>query len=347
MKTVFFATLFALFCLITACQKEKIGTGTNIQDLFYLENQGAKMPILVEGNINSGIILLWVHGGPGGTAIGFQNDENISTRLEPRYAVAYMDQRAAGVAQGNTPKLALDLYAEDLKKAIILLKSRYGASQKVFLLTHSWGGLIAPAFLTEGSNQSMVQGWINVAGAHNYIKNDSLTREYLIRYSKEQIAKNVDVTAWQDIINYVEPRLPDYTYKTSQELNLCADKAEGMVTDITRSGNGISGLFTQRKKAFSVFSTLGNAGATYFSGLNDKIMYAEYSSKLSLIKIPLLCITGKYDFTVPRGLADEAILKIGSLKKKQVVLPHSGHICMDNEPETFYNEVIQFVEENK
>ena len=177
--------------------------------------------------------------------------------------------------------------------------------------------------------------------------NDALTREYLIRYSKEQIAKNIDVTAWQDIINYVEPLVPDYTYKTSQALNLCACKAEGMVTDITRSGVGISTLLNQNKKAFSFFSTLGNAGATYFSGLNDRIMYAEYSSKLSLIKLPLLCITGKYDFTVPSGLADEAMLKVGSLKKKQVILPHSGHICMDNEPETFYNEVIQFVEENK
>ena len=106
MKTAFFVAVISIVCIISACQKEKIGTGTNIQDLFYLENQGAKMPILVEGNINSGVILLWVHGGPGGTAIGFQNDENISTRLEPQYAMAYMDQRAAGVSQGNTPARA-------------------------------------------------------------------------------------------------------------------------------------------------------------------------------------------------------------------------------------------------
>ena len=53
------------------------------------------MPVLVEGNVDSGVIVLWVHGGPGGTAIGFQNDEFCSAQLEPKYAVAYWDQRAA------------------------------------------------------------------------------------------------------------------------------------------------------------------------------------------------------------------------------------------------------------
>ena len=92
---------------------------------------------------------------------------------------------------------------------------------------------------------------------------------------------------------------------------------------------------------------LSNSGATYFSGLNDKVMYNEFSSKLSLIKLPLICITGKYDFTCPRGLADEVMAKAGSAKKKLVILPHSGHICMSNEPDAFYAEVNKFVDENK
>ncbi|MDZ7879665.1 MAG: alpha/beta hydrolase [Saprospiraceae bacterium] len=342
-----FSLIFLFFGILTfsACQKEKISLGTNIQDLFYLDNQGAKMPILVEGNMASGIIVLWIHGGPGGTAIGFQNDADITAFLEPKYTVAYWDQRAAGVSQGNTSQLGVSLYAEDLKKVIILLKSRYGADKKVFLLSHSWGGLIAPAFLTEGSNQGMVQGWINVAGAHNYIKNDSLTRDYLIQYGKEQVAKNINIARWQDIVDYAEAHVPDYTFKTSSGLNLCASTAEGLISDINPGGS-ITDIF-QSKTAFSFFAAASNSGATYFSGLNDRIMYAEYSSKLSLIKLPLLCITGKYDFTVPRGLADEVMQKAASVKKKLVILPHSGHICMSQEPTTFYEAVIKFVEENK
>jgi pimeloyl-ACP methyl ester carboxylesterase len=340
--------LCGLMVAVTACQKEDIGSGTAVQDLFYVENRGAKMPVLLEGNIDSGVILLWAHGGPGGTAIGFQNDEFISAQVEPKYAVAYWDQRAAGGSQGSgTPKLDLSQYVEDLKKVVLVLKSRYGSDQKIFLLSHSWGGLIAPAFLTDGGNQEMIAGWINVAGAHNYIKNDSLTREYLLSYGKDQILKNNRKADWQKIVDYAEVHIPDYTYETSIGLNACAGDAEHLIGDIHSSGEGAASLLLQKKTAFSLFWMLSNAGATYFSGLNDKIMFAEYSTKLHLIKLPLICITGKYDFTCPKGLADEVMLKAASTRKRMVILPHSGHICMSNEPDDFYSEVIRFVEENK
>ncbi|NIJ52280.1 alpha/beta fold hydrolase [Dyadobacter arcticus] len=344
--------LLLLLCIlaasIIACQKEDVGSGTAIQDLFYVENQGAKMPVLMEGNIDSGVILLWVHGGPGGTAIGFQNDEFISAQVEPKYAVAYWDQRAAGGSQGSgSPKLDLSQYVEDLKKVVLVLKSRYGANQKIFLLSHSWGGLIAPAFLTEGNNQDMIAGWINVAGAHNYIKNDSLTRDYLLSYGREQILKENRKADWQKIVDYAQVHVPDYTYETSIGLNACAGDAENLISDIHASGEGLSSLLFQKKKAFSLTWMLSNAGATYFSALNDKIMFAEYSSKLYLIKLPLICITGEYDFTCPKGLADEVMLRVASTQKRLVILPHSGHICMSNEPEAFYAEVNKFVEENR
>jgi pimeloyl-ACP methyl ester carboxylesterase len=75
-------------------------------------------------------------------------------------------------------------------------------------------------------------------------------------------------------------------------------------------------------------------------------MHAEYSSKLNSLTLPILCLTGKYDFTCPVGLAEEVMKKVNSTKKKLVILPHSGHICMTNEPEIFYPEIVKFVREN-
>ncbi len=345
-----FFRLFLALCvvaLVSNCQPETISVGTNVQDYFYLENQGAKMPILVEGNTASGVIVLWVHGGPGGTAIGFQNDAYSTQYLEPNVGVAYWDQRAAGGSQGsNTPALSLSLYADDLKKVVQLLAYRYGTKTKIFLLSHSWGGLVAPAFLTEGSNQSLVKGWINVAGAHNYALNDSLTRAYLLQFGKDQITKGIRTTEWQKIVDYTESHIPDGSLSISRGLNTCASDAEGYIDDIqTNSGTGIGQIFKQ-KTGFSLFWAASNAGATYFSGLNKEILSAEYSSKLSRITIPLLCITGKYDFTVPRGLADEAMRQVSSQRKTLLILPHSGHICMDNEPVPFYEAVNDFIRQN-
>ncbi len=84
-----------------------------------------------------------------------------------------------------------------------------------------------------------------------------------------------------------------------------------------------------------------------FSKLNDKIMYAEYSTQFPRITLPLLCITRKYDFTVPRGMTDEVMAKTSSTKKDLLILPHSGHICMSNEPDAFYAAVVKFIGENR
>ena len=351
MKNYHFLTFLLIGSLVAcglACRPETVSIGSAVQDYFYLDNQGANMPILVEGNTASGVIVLWVHGGPGGTAIGFQNDKNSTGYLESAFGVAYWDQRGAGGSQGsNTPPLSLALYADDLKKVITLLRYRYGQKTKVFLLSHSWGGLVAPAFLTEGTNQQLISGWINVAGAHNYALNDSLTRAYLLQFGKTQLAQNIHTTDWQKIVDYTENHMPDGSLDISRALNSCANQAEGYIDDIqASSGSGLSGLFSSDKTAFSFFWTLSNAGATYTANLNKTILQAEYSSKLSRISLPLLCITGKYDFTVPRGLADEVMLKTSSVRKKLVILNHSGHICMDNEPVLFYREVVDFIRQN-
>lgn len=346
-KGIFATALGCLISLLSGCQTEEISSGTSIQDLFYVENQGAKMPVLVEGNVDSGVIVLFVHGGPGGTAIGFNNDENSSNLLEPSYAVAYWDQRGAGGAQGsNAPKLEVGQYVEDLGKVITVLRHRYGADKEIFLLSHSWGGLIVPAFLTQDTNQARVKGWINVAGAHNYHQNDSLTRDYLMRYGQEQIAEGVKTAEWQKVVDTAEKLVPDYTFKTSFDLIVYASEAESLIDDI-KSGGGISDLFSRKKTAFSVFWMASNAGATYFSQLNNKIMYADYSNKLPGITLPLLCITGKYDFIVPRGMADEVMEKVSSTKKGLLILPNSGHICMENEPEAFYAAIVKFIGENR
>jgi pimeloyl-ACP methyl ester carboxylesterase len=342
MKNVF---LLLFFISILACQKEKITIGTSAQDLFYVENAGAKMPVLVEGNTASKVIILFVHGGPGGSGITLNNDENMTLYLKGKYATAFWDQRGSGTAQGNGA-LTFDNYVSDMAQVVAVLKHRYGADIKLFVMSHSWGGLIAPGYLTQNNNQNNVKGWINVAGAHNYFKNDSLTRAYLLSFGKEQITKNIHVSDWQKIVDFSEANIPNYDYAMSQTYAGCAFSAQNFIDDINTGTTSFTSVLFSGYPT-SLFWMSSNAGSTQFSALGKDIIHREFSSKLNTLTLPILCITGKYDFTCPKGLAEEVINKVASKKKKLVILPHSGHICMDNEPEAFYKEVGAFIEENK
>ena len=71
------ATLVTSLFLLASCQKEEIKIGKTVSETFYVQNAGASMRVLVEGNTASKAILLFVHGGPGSSS-NFYNTDYIS-----------------------------------------------------------------------------------------------------------------------------------------------------------------------------------------------------------------------------------------------------------------------------
>src|SRR5664279_1657480 len=183
--------LLILLISLLGCQKEKITISGATSEVFFVENAGASMRVLVHGNTASNVYILVIHGGPG-LGSYFYDTKYISQNLGDKYAMVYWDQRNAGASQGssNGGNLNLSQMVDDLKKVIQVLKYRYGSNMSLFLLGHSFGGLIAADFLTQPGNQNMIKGFINVDGSHNYPLNDTLTRQMLLSYGQKQVSIN-------------------------------------------------------------------------------------------------------------------------------------------------------------
>ena len=213
---------------MTSCQKEEINIGTDVSETFYVENDGASMRVLVEGNTASSTILLFVHGGPGSSSY-FYNTNYISEYIEDKYAVAYWDQRNAGASQGTTngDNLNLPIMTEDLLKVIQTLKYRYGNDVNIFLLAHSFGGILTTSFLTTEDHQKLIKGWIFCSASHNYPLNDKLTQNALIHYANQEIAKGNYQNEWQKTLDFCT-NLPSETLSLSRanQLNSYAFNAE-------------------------------------------------------------------------------------------------------------------------
>ena len=183
MRSLYLYFLF-FFLVFTSCQKEA-SIGTNVKDRFFLENEGATMPVLVEGNTASGVFVIVIHGGPGGDAMIYNTAlTSFSDPMETRYAMVYWDQRGSGNASGNydDDKLIMDQFVDDLDKLITVIEHRYGNELSIFLLGHSWGGALGSAYITTGDNQDRLNGWINVGGVHNFPDYGKMTRNLLLLY---------------------------------------------------------------------------------------------------------------------------------------------------------------------
>jgi len=340
------AVISILFC--AACQKEKIIIGTNVSETFYVDNAGASMRVLVEGNNLSGAYLIFVGGGPG---VGdyFYNTDYIKQNIENKYAVVYWDQRNAGGSQGNANGVDLNLaqMTEDLKKVIQVLKYRYGKNIEVFILGHSFGGLLVSSFMTTADYQQMVKAWIFVDGSQNYPLNDTLTHDKLLAIGQQQIAQNKNVTNWTPIVDYCKAHTGNYSFDESNQMGTFAASAETYIDSV----NQINYLNTFEKYIIPQDWPVTSIAFNYLYSSNAPFNYDLYKTQFStsLYKIvkPVLLIFGKYDFICPSGLGDDILKRISTTDTRMVISPVSGHDVMFQDEVLFCNEVDKFIEQHR
>jgi pimeloyl-ACP methyl ester carboxylesterase len=327
-----------------SCQKEKISNGANIKDHFFLQSEGVSMPIHVFGNMTSNKILFIIHGGPGDFALGYRNDE-VANTVEREFAVVYWDQRFAGGSQGNSGSSDINLFKSDLKKVVQLVKSRYGNDKQLYIFGHSWGGFLTPYFLEEGTNQELFKGWIQVDGAHNYYKNDSLTKEMLLYYGNREITANKNKDKWQTIVDYCNAHAYNESFDVAVTLNSYAGKAESYLDEvINKRGSIVNQLLQFGENNMPITSAVSNVyNSTFIKKIDRQAYSVPISENLYKLKLPTLLLWGKYDFVCPPGLIKDIRNNISSTDITEKIFENSGHSPMANEGTAFWRAVVDWV----
>jgi pimeloyl-ACP methyl ester carboxylesterase len=340
MKKIIFNLLTISF--LASCQKEKISTGADANDVFFLEEKGCSMPIQVRGNLASNKILLILHGGPGNSSIFYRTDY-VEKTVEKDIAIAYWDQRLAGASQGNSTDTNIELFKADLKKVAQLIKSRYGNDKQLYLMGHSWGGFLAPYFLEDGNNQGFFKGWIQVDGVHNYPLHDSLTKEMLLFYGKKEIALNKNKDKWQPIVDYCNAHAFNESFDVAEQLNSYANAADKYLDEVNAGTDIISALKTGSGNGFPITAYLSNQYTSITRQIDHQAYPIPISANLYKIKLPTLLLWGKYDFVCPTGLMKDVRKKISSTDVSEKIFEKSGHAPMFNEKEAFWTTLVDWV----
>lgn len=103
----------------------------------FVETLGARLAIFEEGSIEDAILLL--HGGPG--VPDYLAD--VSGILATKHRVIRFDQRGTGRSPCDSRRYALDDYVNDVEAV-----RRARNLERLKLLGHSWGGLVAQLYAT-------------------------------------------------------------------------------------------------------------------------------------------------------------------------------------------------------
>jgi pimeloyl-ACP methyl ester carboxylesterase len=330
--------IFFLPLLFVGCKKEFTGLSANANEIFWVTNNGADMPVMVKGNTLSKTIILIVHGGPGDGSYDYADYK--TARLREKYAVAFWDQRNAGSASGNNNlnKLSLPQMINDLEVVVKALKFRYQGAG-IFLYAHSFGGLLAAGYLVKDSNQNQIKGWIEIDGAHNYPLCNSSSRKMLIDTAQSEIKKGNYVSQWQTILSYCTSHDPLSSYEISSQTESYAHLAENyMGIKQTNSLSFAEDPSDQLVNYFNLYHT--SSGNDFLRSLES----TDFSDQLYKIEIPSLLLWGQFDFTVPPDVGEDGLENLGSFYKKLVLFRHSGHHPMETDTDLVENEIMSFIE---
>ena len=315
-----------------------------VKPSFILRNDEATMPVVVRGNIASHTLVVFLHGGPGGTALKKIGTRTFS-KLEEYYGVVYWDQRGGDGASGGTNKkwMNLNQYIEDLDLLVDQLTYRYSASS-IFLMGHCWGGGLGIAYLMNTQRQAKIAGWIDVAGAHNNPKGDSLSAEGVKKFAAKMIAGNKNACYWKRALlwyqcnpAFTSDQLMHYTYvRKSNGYQLVEGDSLGLFPCYTKKD-----LLLHPVRYIRYYANYYNTLTRFvISGIN-------LTSEMHRITLPALIIWGEEDGLIPVAMAKEAYEVLGTNKEDKylVTFENTAHTVYYEQPVKFVQSVKTFVDQ--
>jgi len=325
-------TLLLFILISVSCNKQ--------DNFFFLRNDNADMPIVVRGNENSGIYIIFLHGGPGnGTYVW----EDFFKGIEKNFSVVYWNQRAAGESQGNTNanQMTVAQFVEDLDKVVMLINNLYN-KPKIFLMGHSWGGLLGTAYLIEHSDK--IAGWIEVDGAHNKILGEIYAKKWVMDYANSQVNQGIDSEYWNDALNWYNTYTGPLTF-SSKHYTEYLDKAHAYFYQKEIQWYSVSDFFFGRANGFDLLLN----GSYSSDKLDNEVVSIDLTPDMHAITIPSLILWGRHDGTIPFEMAEDAYHALGTSPddKSIIYFENSAHSPMIEETNSFNKAVVDFVNSYK
>ncbi|MCS4301518.1 alpha/beta fold hydrolase [Chryseobacterium sp. BIGb0232] len=305
MKTVALLLFFSVSLTVFSAQNHQ-------SDGFYETSDHVKIKYKISGK---GEACIYVPGGPGQ---GYPSFELMGgNNLEKNMQMIYMDQRGSGES-GTSENYHLDKMIQDIEELRQYLKLK-----KIFLLAHSFGGIIATGYAKKYPQYT--KGLILTNVTLHFLNDESVKEQ--IEYGNELLhtpVKDIPKDSLQSEISKVSSLLRKkrigYKFLTDDiETIKQMDIVDSLHPRIIDFGMAV----ISKPKEFPEY-------------------YKNYIPLTKEIKLPVLIITGKKDKAV--GTRHYQTFQF---PKQEVVSINGGHLLYYEKNSEFINSVWEFVNKNK
>ena len=337
---------------MAGCATLKVGTEEKAKGLentakLGVEINGAMNGMFITSTDENNPLLLFISGGPGVPEVWLNEvySQQYPNKLAEHFTVCYWDYIGEGLSYNKKIKpedITLERLAADAREVTQYLKARYH-KEKIYLMAHSSGshlGLYLAQTAPEdfycyfGMGQDYTRGLRSYEEGYNFMK-----AEFEKSGNKKALKK------MNKLAGYTE----DGVFKIKNEKNLGAKWEEVLLSA------GCATTREMRSDAKDIFIKQLSAKCytqqekiNYWKGkkLHSKSPYRKFNAADDVAKpalIPLVFLSGYYDYTTPITLSKELLEKLEAPEKSFYTFYNSAHSPLWEENDLVIEVMLEHV----
>ncbi|MCS5479934.1 alpha/beta hydrolase [Corynebacterium sp. YIM 101645] len=301
----------------------------SVAELVTLQVGDHEQSMLLRGHDRGAPVLLFLEGGPGGTAIGAMRASG--QRLEEDFVLAVWDQRGTGKslpALEPTETLTVEQMISDTLEVTDYLRGRFG-QERIYLVGSSWGSTLGVLATQQAPDK--YHAFIGTGQMVDQQETDrrmyAETLDWAQRTGNEDFVGRLrdngpppyaDMLAYPDALS-TNPEHRDFPH--GEDYNpASAYPASLLVPEYA--------LIEQVRAMGGIIDT--------FSVLYPQLQDINFRRDVPRLEVPVFLVLGEYESPGRSDLAVEWFGQLEAPTKELVVFPQSGHTPHLDEPSRFH-----------
>ncbi len=301
---------------------------------------GIKQYVQIRGTDRNNPLILFLHGGPGGSLAGLCHV--VQAGWEEKFTVVNWDQRNACKTYFANKEKAIEIaktgtmedFIKDIDEVIAYLHTVYDF-EKLILIGFSWGSAIGSEYAKRHPENLIcyigVGQFINYADGYHYIC-DKLSK--LAKGNEKDLSK----------IKAFEASIPTAPKMTKEFMANLRNYIALGTKYISKSGKPfpLKALLTSPFLNFKEKISMLNSDFKLLEGTLTTMMTYDFRENRSF-KVPVLFVFGEEDFSCPTGMLEDCFDSISAPVKKLAIIPKAAHTCFYDQPVIFQQKISEFL----
>lgn len=315
----------------------------SMAEMAYVAVGDSQQFVLIRSEDKDNPVLLLVHGGPGMPDMATYRKYN--SELEKHFTVAYWHQRDAGKSVSGTAakeNFTIDRFVEDAHEITLYLKERF-EREKIFILGHSWGSLLAISTIDKYPDD--YYAYVGVGQIGDVAKSENLAYEFVLKKSREN-EDNEAIALLEKIGGFANRPLDrDLLKARAIVTRYGALYKDNSLVDIFGGSLLFCEELTMNEKLKFITDNAKMETMLNSPNLNllREIFKTDLTRDILKLEVPVYILQGEHDYLTNYTVAKEFFDLLEAPKKEFITFQRSGHFPAFEEPGKFNDLMINEV----